>query len=66
MHRVAPFIAGIIGIALSAGAGATDIDWSKVDQALGKPGTSQPGGVHKYGLPRTDLKITPLAERRHR
>jgi len=42
----------------SDGASAADIDWSKVDRALGKPGTSQPGGVHKYGLPRTDLKIT--------
>ncbi len=58
MHRIATLIAGITAIALSAPAGAADIDWSKVDQALGKPGTSQPGGVHKYGLPRTDLKIT--------
>jgi hypothetical protein len=58
MHRIATLIAGITAIALSAPAGAVDIDWSKVDQALGKPGTSQPGGVHKYGLPRTDLKIT--------
>ena len=37
---------------------AAPIDWSKVDQAIGKPGTDQPGGVHKYGLPRSDLKIT--------
>jgi hypothetical protein len=58
MHRIAPLIAGIAGTVLSVGAGAADIDWSKVDQALGKSGTSQPGGVHKYGLPRTDLKIT--------
>ena len=58
MHRIAPLIAGITGIALTVGASAADIDWVKVDQALGKPGTSQPGGVHKYGLPRTDLKIT--------
>src|SRR5712672_4805540 len=58
MHRIAPLIAGITAIALSVGAAAADIDWSKVDQALGKPGTNQPGGVHKYGLPRTDLKIT--------
>jgi hypothetical protein len=58
MHRTAPFIAAIAGIALGVGAAAADIDWTKVDQALGKPGTSQPGGVHKYGLPRTDLKIT--------
>src|SRR5260221_9570272 len=58
MYRIAPFFAGIAGIALSVGAAAADIDWGKVDQALGKPGTNQPGGVHKYGLPRSDLKIT--------
>ena len=39
-------------------AATPDIDWSKVDQALGKPGTVLPGGVHKWGLPRTDLNIT--------
>jgi hypothetical protein len=58
MHRIAALIVGITGIALAVGASAADIDWSKVDQALGKPGANQPGGVHKYGLPRTDLKIT--------
>jgi hypothetical protein len=36
---------------------AAEIDWSKVDQALGKSGTDQPGGVHKYSLPRTDLHV---------
>jgi hypothetical protein len=55
MHRIVTFMAGI---ALVGGASAADIDWSKVDQALGKPGTNQPGGVHKYGLPRWDLMIT--------
>src|SRR5258708_16258268 len=58
MHRFASFIAGFTGLAFSVAAGAADIDWSKVDQALGKPGTNQPGGVHKYGLPRSDLMIT--------
>jgi len=37
---------------------AAEPDWSKVDQALGKTGTDQPGGVHKFGLPRTDLHVT--------
>jgi len=37
---------------------AADMDWSKVDQALGKTGAAQPGEVHKYGLPRTDLHVT--------
>ena len=58
MHRFASLIAGFTGIAISLAAGAADIDWSMVDRALGKSGASQPGGVHKYGLPRTDLKIT--------
>src|ERR1700736_4854566 len=58
MHRIAALIVGVTGIALTVGASAADIDWGKVDQALGKPGTNQPGGVHKYGLPRSDLKIT--------
>jgi hypothetical protein len=33
-------------------------DWSQVDQALGKAGADQPEGVHKIGLPRTDLHVT--------
>jgi hypothetical protein len=58
MQRISGFIAAIVGMAIMSGASAAEIDWSKVDQALGKPGTSQPGGVHKFGLPRSDLKIT--------
>ncbi|MDA8249631.1 MAG: DUF1259 domain-containing protein [Rhodospirillales bacterium] len=37
---------------------AADTDWAKVDAALGKAGADQPGDVHKYGLPRTDLHVT--------
>ncbi|HEY3148633.1 MAG TPA: DUF1259 domain-containing protein [Dongiaceae bacterium] len=33
-------------------------DWAKVDQALGKQGAAQPGGVHRFGFPRSDLKVT--------
>lgn len=34
------------------------IDWSKVDATLGRPGAVQAGGVHRYGFPRSDLKVT--------
>src|SRR4051812_31335747 len=34
------------------------IDWTKVGEALGKPGDLQPGGVYKVGLPRSDLHVT--------
>src|ERR1700686_2782038 len=36
---------------------AADIDWQKVDDALGrKPAVS--GDVHRYGFPRSDLTVT--------
>jgi len=42
-----------------AGPAATpEIDWAKVEQAIGKKGAAQPGGIYKFGLPRSDLKVT--------
>jgi hypothetical protein len=58
MTRTLSWIAGLPAIALCISAAAADLDWSKVDAALGKKGTDQPGGVHKYGLPRSDLNVT--------
>jgi hypothetical protein len=58
MHLIATLMASLGALAFSVGATAAPIDWSKVDQAMGKPGIDQAGGVHKYGLPRSDLKIT--------
>jgi hypothetical protein len=58
MHRIATLMASLGALAFSVVAIAAPIDWSKVDQAIGKPGSDQAGGVHKYGLPRSDLKIT--------
>ncbi len=37
---------------------APNADWHRtVDDALGKPGTEQPGGVWRVSLPRSDLKV---------
>jgi hypothetical protein len=58
MHSFVNLVASLGALAFTAAAPAAPIDWGKVDQAIGKPGTDQPGGVHKYGLPRSDLKIT--------
>jgi uncharacterized protein DUF1259 len=33
-------------------------DWSAVDQALGRKGATQPGGVMRYSFPRSDLQVT--------
>jgi hypothetical protein len=43
--------------ALSGQSHADEIDWTKVDAALGKAASVQ-GNVHRYGLPRSDLKVT--------
>jgi hypothetical protein len=37
---------------------APTIDWAAVDGALGYKGAEQPAGVHRYGMPRSDLKVT--------
>jgi hypothetical protein len=58
MNRFVRLFAGMAAIVTAASVAAADIDWSKVDQAIGKKGAEQPGGVHKYGLPRSDLSVT--------
>jgi Domain of Unknown Function (DUF1259) len=62
-----------IGTVLTAGAQVTlppgqtvhaaarqqaDIDWSAVEQALGKSGTMMPGNVFRINMPRSDLSVT--------
>ena len=56
--RIARLVILASSLLTSLPAMAADMDWSKVDQALGKTGADQPGGVHKFGLPRTDLHVT--------
>ncbi len=50
-------LAGALAAMLAAPASAAP-NWTAVDQALGRPGTEQAGGVHRYGFPRSDLKVT--------
>jgi hypothetical protein len=58
MNQIVTGMTSLLALALCVSGSAAEIDWSKVDQALGKKGSDQPGGVHKYGLPRSDLKVT--------
>jgi len=37
---------GVLAALAGASVRAADTDWSKVDQALGRAGADQPGGVH--------------------
>src|SRR5690242_4912842 len=47
----------LLGAGLPALAQAAEIDWKKVDTALGKTAAVS-GDVHRYGLPRSDLHVT--------
>jgi hypothetical protein len=46
-----------LSMAFSSHVHAAEIDWSKVDTALGKTAVVQ-GDVHRYGIPRSDLQVT--------
>ena len=41
----------------ATGTPSPPINWKQVDQAMGKAGAMQPGGVYKYSFPRTDLAV---------
>jgi hypothetical protein len=58
MSRLVTCAGSLLILALCASASAAEIDWTRVDQALGRKGSELPGGVHKYGLPRSDLQVT--------
>jgi hypothetical protein len=47
----------VLTLALTAQAHAAEIDWAKVDAALGKTASVQ-GEVHRYGILRSDLQVT--------
>src|SRR4051794_1226380 len=44
-------------VAFTGAVRAQDIDWTKVDEALGRKAAVS-GDVHRYGFPRTDLNVT--------
>jgi hypothetical protein len=58
MRRFVTLAALLIGSTCTISATAADYDWTSVDQAIGRKGADQPGGVHKYSFPRSDLQIT--------
>jgi hypothetical protein len=58
MNRLATLFATLTALVVTTAAGAADIDWTKVDQAMGRKGAEQPDGVYKYSFPRSDLGVT--------
>jgi hypothetical protein len=50
-------IAALLASAFASTLRAQEVDWQKVDDAFGRKGTVG-GDVHRYGFPRSDLKVT--------
>src|SRR5882757_5368303 len=57
MKQTVTLFALSAALLISATARAAEIDWKKVDAALGKTAAVS-GDVHRYGLPRSDLHVT--------
>ena len=57
MIRFVTLFVGIAAFMTANAAPAAEINWARVDQAIGKKGTDLPGGIHKFGLPRSDLAV---------
>ena len=56
--RITALLAALgVMVALAGQSHADEIDWTKVDAALGKTASVQ-GNVHRYGIPRSDLQVT--------
>ena len=56
--RITALLAALgVSVALAGQSHAEEIDWAKVDAALGKTASVQ-GDVHRYGIPRSDLQVT--------
>src|SRR5881392_2379940 len=58
MMRAFTSLAICATVAIATGARAQDIDWKKVDEAIGRSPAAVGGDVHRYGFPRSDLHVT--------
>ena len=57
MRGLLSLLVSALALTFAGTDGAKEIDWKKVDAALGKTAAVQ-GSVHRYGLPRSDLRVT--------
>jgi hypothetical protein len=57
MRSIVLTVTATAWVAFATAAGAQEIDWKKVDGALGRSAAVS-GDVHRYGFPRTDLQVS--------
>src|SRR5207237_3795684 len=58
MMRAFHLLAICATAAIATAASAQDIDWKKVDEAIGRSPAAVAGDVHRYGFARSDLTVT--------
>jgi len=58
MSRITSSLAVFVTLTFAMTAFSADDDWARVDQALGRKGTTPAGNIHRYGFPRSDLTVT--------
>jgi hypothetical protein len=58
MIRTILTVAAAILVLQCPGSAHAATDWQKVEQVLGRKATALPGDVHRFGFPRSDLKVT--------
>ncbi|RYZ64246.1 MAG: DUF1259 domain-containing protein [Proteobacteria bacterium] len=58
MNSIASALAAALALVAGVAHAASDIDWTKVDEAFGRAGAVQAAGVHRYAFPRSDLEVT--------
>jgi len=56
--RALHLFAATVAAAFATAAHAQQVDWDKVDAALGRKTAVVAGDVHRYGFPRSDLSVT--------
>jgi hypothetical protein len=57
MRKISSVLICVVTAGFASTASAQEIDWKKVDEALGRTAAVS-GYVHRYGFPRTDLQVT--------
>src|SRR5471030_2996701 len=57
MNRLLSIALLTLCLIVATAANAQEVDWKKVDETLGRAAAVS-GDVHRYGFPRTDLKVT--------
>jgi hypothetical protein len=58
MRVISTLLLGAGLIASASPVCAQQVNWQNVDEAFGRKASVVAGDVHRYGFPRTDLKVT--------